>query len=49
MTLSFMVMESDGSNSFMAKKIFRCFSGKLTEFSDSEILNSTVIGCYSCC
>jgi len=44
MTLSFMVMEADGSSSLIAMKIFRCYTGRFTEFSDSELLNSTVIG-----
>ena len=44
MTLSLMMIDADGSRSLMAMKIFLCFTGRLTEFSDSELPNSTVIG-----
>ena len=44
MTLFFMVVEVDESSSLMAMEIFRCFTGRFTEFSDSELPNSTVIG-----
>ena len=43
MTLSLIVIEADGSRSLMAMKIFQCFTGRLTEFSDSELPNSTVM------
>ena len=43
-TLSFIVMEAEGSSSLMAIKILRCFTGRFTVFSDSEFLNSSVIG-----
>ena len=44
MNLSLMVIEVDGSSSLMAMKIFRCFTGRFTEFSDSELPSSAVIG-----
>ena len=43
-TLSLIVIEADGSRSLMTMKIFRCFTGRLTEFSDSELPSSTVMG-----
>ena len=43
-TLSLIVIEVDGSRRLMAMKIVRCFTGRLTEFSDSELPNSTVMG-----
>ena len=43
MTLFLIVMEADMSSSLMAMKIFRCFTGRFTEFSDSKLSNSTVI------
>ena len=39
-----MVMETEGSKSLIAMKICLCFNGRFTEFSDSELPNSTVIG-----
>ena len=44
MTLSLMVMDAEGSRSLIAMKIFLCLTGRFTEFSDSELPNSTVIG-----
>ena len=41
--LSLVVIEADGSRSLMAMN-FLCFTGRLTDFSDSELPNSTVIG-----
>ena len=43
-TLSLMVMEVNGSSILTTKKICRCFIGRFTEFFDSELPNSTVIG-----
>ena len=43
-TLSLMVIETDGSMSLMAMKIFLCLTERLTELSDSELPNSTMIG-----
>ena len=42
-TLSLIVIEADGSRSLIAMKIILCFTGRLTEFSDSELPNSKVI------
>ena len=42
-TLSLIVMEADGSRSLMMMKIFRCFTSRLTELSDLELPNSTVM------
>jgi len=44
MTLTFMVMKVNGSSILTTKKIFRYFIGRVTEFFDSELPNSTVIG-----
>ena len=35
-------MSRDGSRSLRAAKILRCFTGRFTELSDSELPNSTV-------
>ena len=43
-TLSLIVIETDGSRSLMAMKNFRYFTGRLMEFFDSEFPNSTVMG-----
>ena len=40
-TLSLIVIEADGLRSLMSK--IPCFTGRLTEFSDSELPNATVI------
>ena len=47
MTLSLMVIDAEGSRSLIARKIFLCFTGRFTEFSYSELPNSTVIGVTS--
>ena len=44
MTLFLMVIDAEGSRRLIARKIFLCFTGRFTEFSDSELPNSTVIG-----
>ena len=44
MTLSLMVIDAEESRSLIARKIFLCFTGRFTEFFDSELPNSTVIG-----
>ena len=44
MTFSLMVIDAEGSKSLIAMKIFLCFTGRFTKFSDSELPNSTVIG-----
>ena len=41
--LSLIVIEADESRSLMVMKICRCFTGRLTECSDSQLPNSTVI------
>ena len=35
---------SGGSKILIAMKIFLCFTGRFTEFSESELSNSTVMG-----
>ena len=45
MTLSLLVMEAAGSMSLIAMKIFLCFTGRFTEFSDSELPNSNSDWC----
>ena len=42
--VSLMVMEIDGSKTFKAANNFRCFTGRFTELSESELPNSTVTG-----
>ena len=44
MTLSFMVMKTEGSSNLMVIKILRCFTRRFTMFSDSELPNFTMIG-----
>ena len=43
-TLSLMVIDAEESRSLIARNIFLCFTGRFTEFSDSELPNSAVIG-----
>ena len=43
MTLSFIVMETEGSSSLMTIEILRCFTRKFTVLSDLELPNSTLI------
>ena len=42
-TLSFIVMEAEGSSSLMTIKILRCFTGRFTLFPESELPNSIVV------
>ena len=42
--VSLMVMEIDGSKTFKAANNFRCFTGRFTELSESELPNSTMAG-----
>ena len=42
--VSLIVMDRDGSKHLRAAKSLRCFAGRFTELSDSELPNSTVTG-----
>ena len=44
MTFHLIVMEADRSSSLIAMKILQCYTRRFTEFSESELPNSTVIG-----
>ena len=44
MILSLMVIDAERSRILITMKMFLCFTGSFTEFSDSEQPNSTVMG-----
>ena len=44
MVVSLIVIDSDESRSLRAANDLRCFTGRFTELSESELLNSTVTG-----
>ena len=44
MVMSLIVMDSDGSRRLRAVNNLRCFTGRFTDLSDSELPDSTVTG-----
>lgn len=44
MVVSLVMMEKEGSRILSAANSLRCFTGRLTEFSESEVPNSMMTG-----